>query len=92
MILRKKNKLRKYRELKIPQTTKKISEWGAVSYKAFSKLMEKDTWDILNKGVHEQSDLPEFDRKDIEFVIQLLEELENDILSTKFTTVASTIQ
>ncbi|MCI5120690.1 MAG: hypothetical protein D3908_05775, partial [Candidatus Electrothrix sp. AUS4] len=28
LILRKKNKLRKYRELKIPQTTKKISEWG----------------------------------------------------------------
>ncbi|MCI5120677.1 MAG: hypothetical protein D3908_05705, partial [Candidatus Electrothrix sp. AUS4] len=27
----KKNKLRKYRELKIPQTTKKISEWGGLA-------------------------------------------------------------
>ncbi|MCI5158978.1 MAG: hypothetical protein D3906_11205, partial [Candidatus Electrothrix sp. AUS1_2] len=64
----------------------------SVSYKAFSELKERYPWSILNKGVHEQTDLSEFERTDIKSVIQLIETLEEEILNTKFTTMASTKQ
>ncbi|MCI5127252.1 MAG: hypothetical protein D3905_10230 [Candidatus Electrothrix sp. AS4_5] len=64
----------------------------SVSYKAFLELKERYPWSILNKGVHEQSDLPEFERTDINSVIQLIETLDEEILGAKFTTRASTKQ
>lgn len=63
---------------------------NSVSYKTFSKLKKDYPWSILNKAVHEQGNQPEFDRTDIKSVMQLIEILEKEILSTKFTTTAST--
>ncbi|XCN71497.1 MAG: AAA family ATPase [Candidatus Electrothrix aestuarii] len=67
----------------------KCIDQESVSFKAFLELKEKYPWSILNKGVHEQSDLPEFERTDIQSVMQLIETLEKEILSMKFETVVS---
>jgi recombinational DNA repair ATPase RecF len=39
-------------------------------------LKEKYPWSLLNKGTHEQSDLPEFERKDVSDLLSLVETIE----------------
>lgn len=54
---------------------KSISNADAL-YEELKLLKERYTWSILNKGTHEQGDLPEFERKDITDLIALVESIE----------------
>lgn len=49
-------------------------------------LKEKYPWSILNKGVHEDDDQPEFERKDITDLIALIGSIETEVLSFKLST------
>lgn len=40
------------------------------------QLKEKYPWSLLNKGTHEQGDLPELERKDVADLLTLVEEIE----------------
>lgn len=53
-----------------------------------SQLITKYEWSLLNKGVHEEDDYPEFERKDIEELIKLIKAIENLIGSIKLEVVA----
>jgi|GEM_PF-344930 len=46
-------------------------------------IKEKYNWMLLNKGTHAQSDLPEFERKDISEIIGLLTTIELEIVQLK---------
>ncbi len=48
-------------------------------------LKEKYPWSLLNKGVHEDEDQPEFERKDITELIALIESVESEVLSFKLS-------
>jgi len=43
---------------------------------SFKLLKEKYSWSLLNKGTHEQGDLPEFERKDVSDLLSLVENIE----------------
>ncbi|WP_295441103.1 AAA family ATPase [uncultured Thiodictyon sp.] len=62
---------------------------NSVVYISFSALKDKYPWSILNKGSHEQDDLPEFERADIASVLKLLGTLEQSISNMNFATVIS---
>jgi hypothetical protein len=62
---------------------------GSVVYISFSALKDKYPWSILNKGSHEQDDLPEFERADIGSVLTLLGTLEQGLSNMNFATVIS---
>jgi hypothetical protein len=46
-------------------------------------LKAKYPWSLLNKGVHEDENQPEFERKDISELITLLQSIEEDVSSFK---------
>lgn len=52
-------------------------------YTKLKSLKEKYPWSLLNKGTHEQGDLPEFERNDIKNLIELLEEIERKVHDVK---------
>jgi len=47
-------------------------------------IKDKYNWTILNKGTHEQGDLPEFNRKDLLDCIETLERIESNTRGLKF--------
>lgn len=49
-------------------------------------LKEKYPWSLLNKGTHEQSDLPEFERKDISDLLSLVWSIEEKVSALKLWT------
>jgi len=55
-------------------------------YKSLKELKEKYNWNLLNKGTHEQEDLPEFDRDDILKLITLTKNIEEQIIDFKIKT------
>jgi energy-coupling factor transporter ATP-binding protein EcfA2 len=67
----------------------KETDQESAAYVTFSSLKNKYPWSILNKGTHEQDNLPEFERTDIDSVLKLLETLEQEINKIKFATVIS---
>ncbi len=52
-----------------------ISGSGELQTK-LKELKEKYPWNLLNKGTHEQGDLPELERKDVADLLKLVEEIE----------------
>ncbi|KLU63673.1 DNA replication and repair protein RecF [Desulfosporosinus acididurans] len=53
-------------------------------------LKEQFNWALLNKGTHEQENLPEFERNDVKALIILLKEIEQEILTLKVQVSATT--
>jgi recombinational DNA repair ATPase RecF len=51
----------------------------------FSSLKEKYHWSLLNKGVHEDENQPEFEREDISELITLVHNIEDHVSSFKLT-------
>ena len=45
-------------------------------HSCLSELKEKYNWCLLNKGIHEQGDLPEFERKEIADLVDLVKKIE----------------
>ncbi|WP_020586360.1 AAA family ATPase [Desulfobacter curvatus] len=65
-----------------------IKELGKVNgleklHEKFSSLKAKYPWSLLNKGVHEDENQPEFERKDISELITLLQSIEENVSSLK---------
>lgn len=52
------------------------------------KMMEASSWAKLNKGTHEDKNVPEFSRGEIKQLIELVEKLSKDVNGIKFKTVA----
>lgn len=52
------------------------------------KMMEASSWAKLNKGTHEDKNVPEFSRGEIKQLIELVEKLSKDVNGVKFKTVA----
>jgi hypothetical protein len=50
-----------------------------------SKLKTKYPWSLLNKGVHEDESLPEFERKDISDLVELIQSIEEEISLLKLS-------
>lgn len=44
-------------------------------------LKENYSWNLLNKGTHEQGDLPEFERTDIKVLIEVVEKIDKAVSS-----------
>ncbi len=55
-------------------------------YKSLSRLKEKYPWSLLNKGAHEQDEMPEFERLDISNLIELIKGIETQVIGIKFNT------
>lgn len=53
-------------------------------------LKEPYNWALLNKGAHEEENLPEFERNDVSVLIVLLKEIEQEILTLKVQISATT--
>ena len=49
----------------------------------FKQLKEKYPWSLLNKGIHEQSDLPELERTDVSDLLSLVENIEVKVAEVK---------
>jgi hypothetical protein len=49
----------------------------------FRKLKEKYSWSLLNKGTHEQGDLPELERQDVSDLLNLVENIEAKVAEVK---------
>ncbi|MCB2289411.1 AAA family ATPase [Clostridium sp. CS001] len=47
------------------------------------QLKEKYPWSLLNKGTHEQGDLPELERKDLADLLTLIEKIEAKVCEVK---------
>lgn len=47
------------------------------------KLKDNYLWNLLNKGVHEQGDLPELQRKDVSDLLNLVENIEDKVIKIK---------
>ncbi|TGL65951.1 hypothetical protein [Leptospira sarikeiensis] len=56
-------------------------------FNKLKELKEKYPWSILNKGTHEQDDLPEFERSDIKNVIEIIKEIDTGLFNFSLTTV-----
>ena len=54
--------------------------------KLLKELKEKYPWSLLNKGTHEQENLPEFDRTDITNLITIVSNIEKLVASFKLVT------
>jgi len=54
-----------------------------------SSLKVKYPWSLLNKGVHEDENQPEFERKDISELITLIQNIEENVLSFKLEVVSA---
>lgn len=65
---------------------KKIDE-EAIIFVHMKKLKELNCWALLNKGTHEQDDLPEFERKDVIDLLELVKRIEVQINSIKLETI-----
>jgi len=65
---------------------KKIDE-EAIIYVHMKKLKVLNCWVLLNKGTHEQDDLPEFERKDVIDLLELVKKIEVQINSIKLKTI-----
>jgi hypothetical protein len=52
----------------------------------FKSLKDNYSWNLLNKGIHEQGDLPEFERTDIKKLIDVVEKIESGVSNIKFET------
>ncbi|MDR0515518.1 MAG: hypothetical protein LBH25_00560 [Fibromonadaceae bacterium] len=50
------------------------------------ELKEKYLWNLLNKGAHEQEDLPEFEKDDISAIIEIIKNIEELVSSLKLIT------
>jgi hypothetical protein len=48
-----------------------------------SLMKEQYNWALLNKGTHEEDEMPEFERADVKKLIELLEEIEHVVLNFK---------
>jgi len=53
------------------------------------QLKEKYPWSLLNKGIHEQGDLPEFERHDIFKLLDLLEKIEKGVCEIKLEVISA---
>ena len=53
-------------------------------------LKEQYNWALLNKGTHEEENLPEFERNDVKGLIILIKEIEQEILTLKVHVSADT--
>jgi hypothetical protein len=53
-------------------------------------LKEQYNWALLNKGTHEEENLPEFERNDVKSLIALIKEIEQEILTLKIQVSAAT--
>ncbi|MEA1899152.1 MAG: AAA family ATPase [Thermodesulfobacteriota bacterium] len=61
---------------------KKISGVDAL-IENLSELKARYPWSLLNKGVHEDDDQPEFERKDILKLLTLIQNIEENVISFK---------
>lgn len=52
-------------------------------------LKEKYPWSLLNKGTHEQGDLPELERKDVSDLLSLVEKIETNVTELRLEVVKS---
>jgi DNA repair exonuclease SbcCD ATPase subunit len=59
--------------------------------KSLKELKENYIWSLLNKGTHEQEDLPEFDKADLENLIVLITNIENSVTSLKLNIIMNEI-
>jgi len=50
---------------------------------SLKQLKEKYPWSLLNKGTHEQGDLPELERKDVSDLLNLVEDIEVKVSKVK---------
>ena len=53
-------------------------------------LLEQYNWALLNKGTHEEDELPEFEREDVNKLIALLNKIEHEILALQVKVTATT--
>ena len=49
------------------------------------ELKAKYPWSLLNKGVHEDDDQPEFEREDISNILRLIQNIEENVTTLKLT-------
>lgn len=58
-------------------------------YLKLSELKSTYNWILLNKGTHEQDDLPEFDRSDVSKLVELIKIIENLVVQSNFSVTLS---
>lgn len=56
-------------------------------YISLKELKELNSWNLLNKGTHEQDDLPEFERKDVMELLNFVKKIEEQINLLKLMTI-----
>lgn len=56
-------------------------------YKNLVEIKDKYNWSLLNTSSHSQSDLPEYERKDISELLVILEELEKEVDQLKLNII-----
>lgn len=67
---------------------KKVRGVGEL-YENLSSLKVKYPWSLLNKGVHEDENQPEFERKDISELITLVQNIEKNVSSFKLAVASA---
>jgi len=61
----------------------KVIEGLQELHNELKQLKEKYPWSLLNKGVHEQGNLPEFDREDVSDLLTLVLSIEEKVSAVK---------
>lgn len=58
-------------------------------HEKLSTLKAKYPWSLLNKGVHEDETQPEFERKDISGLVELVQNIEENVSTLKLTVASA---
>ncbi|AEF85676.1 RecF/RecN/SMC N-terminal domain protein [Treponema primitia ZAS-2] len=69
----------------LKEKLKKIDNKSDI-YNLFEKLKGQYMWNLLNKGTHEEDDLPEFELTDISNLLDLVKSIETNVISFDITT------